>query len=176
MSIVTAPIKPPYGLNHDRRVDTLAESRRPLRPTRLVPVRRRVNPAIAGRLFQIGDAVLLLITLGSAASKLGWLAIAGVPAGLVGALLLGACGVYGFPRGERLRAHLALVLVILATATTAFAVAVIGPSGAVGSGAVAPLGAAALGVTLLHAAWWSLIQSWRRNELACPRGVIRFQC
>ena len=172
MSLVISPNAPLSGPTSDRRADGVANTRRPLRPSHLVPVRRRVNPAVTAGLFQIGDTVALLAAMAYASRKLGWPAIDGASIAVACALVLGACGVYGFPRGERLRAHLALVVVAAGASLGAFTGLIIGAAGAVDAATVTVLGASALGVALLHAGWWRLFQSWRRNGLVTPNIVI----
>lgn len=146
--------------------------RRPLRPSRLVPARRRVNAAIAARLFHVADLVLLLAALTLGGPGLGWSAAYGIAAAAAGALMLGLCGAYEFPRGERLRAHLALVLVIAAASLSVFAALIYGSASRIGGPEVARLAFGAIGVTLLHAGWRSLVVRWRENGLLTPNVVI----
>ena len=145
--------------------------RRPLRPSQLTPVRRRLSPFVARRLFQAADALVLIAAL-AAAEPHGLPFPAGWIAGALGAAFaLGVFGAYSFPKDERLRAHLAFVLVVAVASAAAFqrlaGGAALGREEAL-EGALA----AGLAVSLVHAGWWAWVRRWRRIGVLTPNLVI----
>jgi len=149
----------------ERRLQGRDRARRPLRPTRLVSARQRLNPATASALFQFADGVVLAATFLTGAQGLGrWPGALGPLAAAVIAWGLGCVGAYHFPRSERLRSHFFLLAITLGgmLALAHAANIVSAPRAGVGLCAVAAL----------HIGWWTWVQRWRRMGFLTPNIVI----
>jgi Undecaprenyl-phosphate glucose phosphotransferase len=147
-----------------------------LRPAGLISARRRVNGAAASFSFRLIDA----------AAMLAWVMASGFSGALhggTGLLLvqpllilagLGAVDLYHFPKGERLRAHLSLLVTLFATTCGITALVAIHwvVSAAIISWELKWALPAAVGLLVLHSGWWCLFRHWRKLELLTPNIVV----
>lgn len=157
--------------------DSQALDRRgPLRPERLATLRQRVNGALAARLFQLSDAVLLFSVAG--AHELAGTPSLSLGLGLAMAtgacLLLGAGGAYRFSRREPSLRHLANVGG--ATLGGILGAGLLAGSLAPGHalpGALTSFSPPALGgILLLHCLWLALVARWRTAGRLTPNLVV----
>lgn len=147
-----------------------------LRPADLISARRRVNSATASFAFRLCDAGAILF----------WAAAAAVSAGLHGwerllllqplitLAALSAVAIYNFPKGERLRAHMALLGAVIAgafLATVVLAIHDVSRPAMVRWTLHWALPATAA-LAIMHLGWWGLFQSWRRRGILTPNIVV----
>ncbi len=151
-------------------------ARGPLRPADLISARRRANGATAAFAMRVCDAAALFLwgvaaALGAGFHGWGRLLLLQPVITFAG---LSAVAIYRFPKGERLRAHLAL---LVAVAAASFAAAMLIAFQAVARPvlvdwtwrwALPATGALAA----LHLVWWGLFQHWRRRGMLTPNIVV----
>jgi Undecaprenyl-phosphate glucose phosphotransferase len=150
--------------------------RGPLRPADLITARRRVNGATAAFAFRLCDIAAIVIWAGSAALGAGYrgwerllflqpiLTLAG----------LSAVAIYKFPKGERLRAHLALLGAVVAGSfilTVLIAIHSV-PRAVIVNWALVWSVPAVAALGLMHLTWWGLFQRWRRRGMLTPNIVV----
>jgi exopolysaccharide biosynthesis polyprenyl glycosylphosphotransferase len=164
-----------YGPKHFRP-NPDDRQRGPLRPATLISARRRVNGKAASFAFRLVDT----------GAMFAWVMVAGFSAALhsgEGLLLLqpllilgglGVADVYFFPKGERLRAHLSLLVMVLAITCgiTALVAAHSIPALAIMSWELTWALPAAIGLLVMHSGWWCLFRRWRKLELLTPNIVV----
>lgn len=159
------------------------ERRGPFRPSRLTPVRQRLEMRQATRLFRVIDSVVatllagLVIALGAPDGLLS--ATLGQAAPLVagvGLLVWGlrSLGAYGFSDREQPGRHLVRVSAAFAIAgLPLLGGALLVPGGEAVSGPVSLWFALAyVAFLLLHAGWWTIVSGWRRAGKLTPNIVI----
>ena len=143
--------------------------RGPFRPGRLIPSRARLEARLLARTFRIID-VLTVAGVALALTFEGQPLAAGLWAftSLVGLRMLGA---YAFPRKEDLLQHMAQVGLALGLGLMAAAVALL-PSGGAEPPVVWTLLAATVGVSALHAGWWTTIARGRQRGRLTPNIIV----
>ncbi len=147
------------------RLEGRDRARRPLRPTRLVSARQRLNPATASALFQLADGATLAAIFLTGSQGVGhWPGALGPLTAALIAWGLGCVGAYYFPRTERLRSHLSLLAITLCgmLALAHVVLPIVAPRAA---SLVSPVraGASVCALAALHVGWWSWVRRWRRQ-------------
>ncbi|MES2340234.1 MAG: exopolysaccharide biosynthesis polyprenyl glycosylphosphotransferase [Pseudomonadota bacterium] len=154
-----------------------ADRRGPFRPKALIPTRARLQGRVVARMFQGGDAVVLILA-GLAAHGLGAIGAAALSVTCAGALAvllaLSVFRAYGFGRREGLAYHLARLSGAFAVGAGAAFVALIPfvPLAALGQ-AMAIWGPLAFAATYgLHIVWWLCVRRWRSSGRLTPNIVV----
>jgi Undecaprenyl-phosphate glucose phosphotransferase len=155
-----------------------SEDRRgPFRPQSLIPTRARLQGRVLARMFQGGDAALLVVA-GAVAHALGAVGAAGLSVTCTGALTvllsLSIFRAYGFNRREELAVHLVrLTGAFIVGAGTAFALLLPFIPVATLAQAMAAWAPATFTATyLIHIVWWLCVRRWRASGRLTPNIVV----
>ncbi|MBX7247897.1 MAG: exopolysaccharide biosynthesis polyprenyl glycosylphosphotransferase [Caulobacteraceae bacterium] len=160
-----------------------ANRRGPLRPQKLVSSRARNAGRLAVRFFSAADmAVIVLLAITTAAAAIAGPLLAApvrsvlplTAATAVAIWAVGAFGLYGFGRSERLAVHLLKLAGAFGLAGVAgLAVDLLtGGAGAGALGLVIWLALSFMTVHMLHVWWWATVRAWRRNGKLTPNVVV----
>jgi len=157
--------------------------RGPLRPERLVSVRRRQDRRLAGHRFRTVDTIFLLgVALAFlqhiAAGRLLDMPLADAIAVIAGVwvtwMMARGVGLYRFGRSERLIGHFARLVAAAAVGVgVAVVLHMVLPTRQAEVADMLQLGAlCGVGLTALHMVWWILVVRWRSHGLLTPNVII----
>ncbi|CAN5617538.1 polysaccharide biosynthesis protein HfsE [soil metagenome] len=153
------------------------DRRGPFRPKSLIPTRARLQGRVVARMFQAGDAAMLVVA-GAIAHALGAAGATGLSVSCAGALTvllsLSTFRAYGFNRREGLAYHLARLSVAFAVGVGATC-AILFPFVPLAKlllalGAWGPVAFATTYV--LHIVWWLCVRRWRASGRLTPNIVV----
>jgi Undecaprenyl-phosphate glucose phosphotransferase len=157
--------------------------RGPLRPDRLVSVRRRQDRRLAGHRFRAIDSLWLvgvsvIVLRGVLAQPLLAAPLAEVIPVVTGAWsvwwLLRSSRLYRFGRSERMLGHLGRVAAVAAVgaAIAALVHRLVAAEQSTAADTLELMALVGAGLVVLHTAWWTMVGRWRSLGLLTPNLVV----
>jgi Undecaprenyl-phosphate glucose phosphotransferase len=171
------------GLLVGEMIGSESTRRGPLRPERLVSVRKRQDRRLAGHRFRAVDTVFLFgvtivflqRTLDRSILETPLAELVPIGVGVWSTwLLMRALGLYRLGRTERLTSHFARVVLAagIGAGVAALAHSAVSAEQTEVAEVLKLIALCGVGLVILHAAWWSLVARWRSRGLLTPNVVV----
>ena len=171
------------GLLVEEVIGNESTRRGPLRPERLVSVRKRQDRRLAGHRFRAVDTVFLLAvtiaflqrTLERSVLETPMAEVIPIGLGVWSTwLLMRALGLYRLGRTERMIWHFARVVLAagIGAGVAALAHNAVPAEQTEMAEVLKFVALCGVGLTILHAAWWVLVARWRSRGLLTPNVVV----